>query len=187
MRPLTVVALTCALALGAAACGGSDDAAHNRAWARSFCTSLDRWQRSTASSSQALQDYLKTPNLDTTATKARLGQYLKDQTTSTDRLIRSLRATGAPAIDAKEKAVRTLQDGSTAVKTAIADATAAVDALPVDNGEQFKAGIATANARLSQGFASFGDALDRVNRLDTDGKLVKGERAVAACRPLLSS
>jgi hypothetical protein len=186
MRSAKIVALVCALALGAAACGSSDDAAHNRRWARSFCTSLAAWQRSTTSGSEALQEYLQTPNLDTTAAKARLTKYLHDATASTERLVRELGKAGAPAIRAKREAVRTLEKGSTAVQSAIADATTAVDTLPVDNGEQFKLGIEAANGRLSEGFASFGDALDRINRLDADGDLIKAERSVAACRPLLS-
>ncbi|MGZ8765862.1 MAG: hypothetical protein ACXW2C_09250 [Acidimicrobiia bacterium] len=186
MRSPKTVALVCVLVLGAGACGGSDDAAENRRWARSLCTSLDTWQRTTTSNSEALQEYLKTPNLDTTATKARLTAYLQDATESTDRLIRELEKAGAPAIDAKQQAVRTLEQGSHAVKSAIADAAKAVEALPVDNGEAFKLGIEAANARLSEGFASFGDALDRINRLDADGDLVEAERSVAACRPLLS-
>jgi hypothetical protein len=187
MRSIKIIALVCALALGAAACGaGNDDAAHNRRWAKRFCTSLATWQTSTTSSSAALQEYLKTPNLDTSAAKTRLAQYLQDATTATDTLARKLGTIGTPAIPAKHKAVATLQTGSAAVKSSIADAKTAVDALPVDNGDQFRLGIQTANSTLRKGFAAFGDALDRVNRLDADGKLIKAERSVAQCRPLLS-
>jgi hypothetical protein len=186
MQPIKVVALVCVLALGAAACGGTDDAAHNRRWARRFCTSLSKWQGSTTSSSAALQEYLKTPNLDTTAAKTRLTQYLQDATEATDTLVGELGKAGKPAIPAKRKAVETLQQGSAAVKTSIADAKTAVDALPVDNGEQFRQGIQLANSTLSKGFAAFGAALDRVNHLDADGALLKAERSVAQCRPLLS-
>jgi hypothetical protein len=187
MRSIKLFAVVCVLAVAASACGSSDDsAAENRRWARSFCTSLDAWQAETTSSSEALQEYLKTPNLDTAAARARLAVYLEEATDSTDRLVRQLRRAGGPAIDARRKAVRTLEDGSAAVQDAIADARTAVEALPVNDGAAFQAGIAAANTRLSEGFASFGDALDRVNRLDADGELVEAERSVKACRPLLS-
>jgi hypothetical protein len=186
MRSIKVAASLCALALGAASCASSDGSAHNQRWARSFCASLDTWQRSTTSSSEALEEYLKTPNLDPTTAKARLTKYLHDASESTDRLVRGLGKAGAPAIEAARKVERTLGKGSTAVRSAIADAATVVDALPVDNGEQFKLGIEAANARLSKGFASFGDALDRINRVDAGGDLIKAERSVAACRPLLS-
>ncbi len=93
---------------------------------------------------------------------------------------------GRPRSTPSSEAVRTLDDGTAAVQDAIADARTAVDALPVDDGTAFQTGIEAANARLSEGFASFGDALDRINRLDADGDLVKAERSVKACRPLLS-
>jgi hypothetical protein len=180
------VAVACVLVLGAAACGGSDDTAANRRWARTFCTSLHTWQTSTTSSSEELQTYLKGATLDTTATKARLTEYLQGVTDSTDRLVQEFGKAGAPAIEADNKAVRTLEEGSAAVKAAIADAKTAVDALPVDDAAAFQAGITAANARLREGFASFGDALDRINRLDSDGQLIEAERSVAACRPLIS-
>jgi hypothetical protein len=186
MRSVKLVAVVCLLAVAAAACGSSDNTAANRRWARSFCTSLDTWQAKTTADSEALQTYLKTPNLDTTAAKTRLTEYLDAATDSTEELIRALRRAGGPAIDAKAKAVRTLDDGTAAVQEAIADAKTAVAALPVDDGTAFQNGIAAANARLSEGFATFGDALDRINRLDTDGDLVKAERAVKACQPLIS-
>ena len=186
MRSIRFIAVVCVVAVGAAACGGSDNEAENRRWAKAFCTSLATWQDATTSSSEALQEYLKTPDLDTTATKARLLEYLEDATASTDRLVRQLAKAGAPAIDAKERAVRTLEDGTAAVQDAIAAARTAVDALPVDDGTAFQAGIQAANARLSEGFTSFRDARDRIDRLDADGDLVKAERSVKVCRPLLS-
>ncbi len=187
MQPVKVIALVCALALGAAACGNtSDDAAHNRRWAKHFCTSLVAWQKSTTSSSAALQEYLKTPNLDTTAAKTRLAQYLQDATKSTDTLARDLGTIGTPAIDAKTKVVATLQSGAAAVRSAIADAKSEVDALPVDDGQRFRLGIETAKTTLAKGFAAFGHALDRVNRLDADGRLIAAERSVSQCRPVLS-
>ncbi len=186
MQPIKIIAFVCALGLGTAACGASNDDAHNRRWAKRFCTSLATWQRSTTSHSADLAEYLKSPNLDTSAAKARLAQFLAAATGATDTLARELGTIGTPAIAEKTKAVATLRRGSTAVKTAIADAQAAVDSLPVDNGEKFRAGIQVANATLRKGFSAFGDALDRVNRLDVDGKLIKAERSVAQCRPLLS-
>ena len=186
MRSIKVVASACALAFGAASCSASDAAADNRRWARRFCTSLESWQRSTTSRSEALEEYLKTPNLDPAAARERLTTYLDDATESTDRLVRGLGRAGAPAIEDESKVVRTLDRGSSAVRSAIADATTAVEALPIDDGEQFKLGIEAANATLSEGFASFYDALDRINRIDADGDLAKAERSVAACRPLRS-
>jgi hypothetical protein len=181
-----LLAVVCVLVLGAAGCGGSDDTAANRRWARTFCTSLDTWQTSTRSSSEQLQVDLNDATLDPTATKARLTEYLQDVTDATDRLVREFKKAGAPAIEADHEAVRTLEKGSAAVKAAIADAKSSVDAVSVDDTTAFQAGIASANARLSEGFASFGDALDRINRLDTDGELITAERSVAACRPLIS-
>jgi hypothetical protein len=187
MQPVKVIALACALAFGAVACGsGADDAARNRRWAKRFCTSLSEWQDATTSSSSALQEFLKDPNLDTTTAKARLTQYLQETTDATDELVDDLRRAGMPAISERRRAVATLQKGSAAVKRAITDAKTKVDSLPVDDPEQFRVGTQSANSTLSRGFETFDDALTRVNRLDADGDLLEAERSVSKCRPLVS-
>jgi hypothetical protein len=185
MRSQKLVAVLGVLLIGMTACGSSDDTAENRRWARTFCTTLDTWQDENTEASAALQQYLQTPGLDTTATKARLTEYLDEASDSARRLIRALRRAGPPAIDAERRAVRTLDEGTEAVLDAIGDARTAVEALPVDDGAAFQAGVETANARLGEGFESLGAALERINRLDTDGKLEEAERSVKACRPLL--
>ena len=186
MQAVKVVALVCALALGAAACGSSsDDAAHNRRWSKRFCTSLATWQRSTTSTS-ADRDYQQTPAPDPNAVKAKLAAYLRRATGATDKLTREIDRAGTPAIANGRQAVDSLKAGSRAVRKVLAGAEAAVTALPVDDTTRFTAGIQSANATLGAGFNQFGAALDRVNRLDTDKKLVAAEKSVPACRSLLS-
>jgi hypothetical protein len=187
MRRTTTLVVTGLLVVGIAACGGDSNAlANNRRWARGFCTGLARWHETTTSSSVAVQKYLESPNLDATAAKASLANYLGDASKATDQLRRDLHKAGAPDIANGGEAVRALEHGSAAVGGAFRTAKDQVAALAVGDTAQFQAGLKRVDATLTKGFKDFGASLDRLNRLDGGKELVRAERSVAACRSLLS-
>ena len=163
-RTWTAALIVVALAGVAAGCGGSNDNATDptAAWASGFCSAVTTWKDDLQSTAQQFTD---TSNLSQDG----LTSAAEDARTSTQQLVDSLKALGAPETDSGQEVksaldtLSTTLDAETAKIQETAQGVTGVTDLP--------SAVTTISTSLSALGTAFSDTLQTIENADTTGEL----------------
>ena len=163
-RTWTAALIVVALAAVAAGCGGSSDEQTDptAAWASGFCGAITTWTDDLQSITQQFTD---TSNLSQDG----LASAAEDARTSTQQLVDSLKALGAPETDSGQEVksaldtLSTTLDAETAQIQQTADGVTGVTDLP--------SAITKISASLTALGTAFSDTLQTIENADTKGEL----------------
>ena len=163
-RTWTAALIVVALAAVAAGCGGSSDEQTDptAAWASGFCSAVTTW---TDDLQGITQQFTDTSNLSQDG----LASAAEDARTSTQQLVDSLKALGAPETDSGQEVKSALDTLSTTLdaETAQIEETAQ----GVTGVTDLPSAITEISTSLSALGTAFSDTLQTIEKADTKGEL----------------
>lgn len=158
-----VAALTVALALVAAGCGGSDEEGDSTAsWASGFCTAITDW---TDSIQEVTSQFSDTSNLSQNG----LQSAADDVGSSTEQLVDDLRDLGSPDTDSGDEIRSSLESLSTTLQTEAGNIEEAVDGISGITG--IASAITAVSTSLSAMGRAFASSLQTIEAADVGGEL----------------
>jgi hypothetical protein len=187
-RAFLVVPCICALALGAAGCGGDGGTKYSGAspdaWAATVCGALGDWAQGLQADSRALGSELRNPR-SIESVKARFVVFLTGAGTSADTMIEKIHGVGAPAVEDGEAIQSQLEKGLKKARASLTRAEKRATKLPTSDAQAFSSGVTALGREVQKELIATGKTLEELDRYDNEdlNKATSGEPACSRIAP----
>ena len=132
-----------------------------------LCTEMQTWLTSLQEGQAEIQATVQ-PGASTEESQAALASFFDGAVAATEELVTSIQEAGAPDVEGGEEIAEELTSRFEEARTALEEARAEVDALPIDDPEAFRAAADELGASIQAQLQAIGAALSSLSQEELD-------------------